>query len=58
MFQVQQPGDRAEGKGHHRIVLASLSGHWPDTDAGMEQRWELYFGKMYAFNAAVLTQTC
>lgn len=43
-LQVQQPGDRAEGKGHHRIMLGSLSGHRPDTDAGLEQRyvWQKY----------------
>lgn len=51
-FQVQQPGDGDEGKGHHRTVLGSLSWHRPHTDAGLEQRWEIYV------HPRVLTKAC
>lgn len=53
-LQVQQPGHRAEGQGHHHIMLASFSGHWPDTDAGLEQRYVIIFKE--CFNNVCLQQ--
>lgn len=36
LFQVQQPCNRTQGKGHHRVMLGAILWNWPDTHAGLE----------------------
>lgn len=37
LFQVQQPCDRTQGKGHYRVMLGSIFWNWPDAHVGLEQ---------------------